>query len=115
MTPGTTVKMIPSELINANGTVNVGSTGASATSQILYQYTLRGGGPETWHSQFTYNGFRYLQVTGLASAPTTDTITNLVTYTSSRRTASFESSSDLLNSIYDDQQAGPGVEHAVGA
>jgi len=97
---GTRVQMIPSEEIYPDGLVNVGSTGASATSRILYHYTLRGGGTETWHSQFTYNGFRYLQVSGLTSPPTRDTITTLVTYNSSRETASFESSSDLLNSIY---------------
>ena len=65
---GTRVSMIPAEDVNANGTVNIGSTGASATSQIIYNYTLSGIGTETWHAQFTYNGFRYLQVTGLSSS-----------------------------------------------
>ena len=98
---GTTVTMVPAETANADGTVNVSSTGASATSQILYRYTFAGGGPETWHSQFTYNGLRYLQVRGLAQTPTADTITLLVTHASNPETASFDSSSPLLNSIYD--------------
>ncbi|HEX6675393.1 MAG TPA: family 78 glycoside hydrolase catalytic domain [Actinomycetes bacterium] len=97
---GTTVTMIPAETADADGTVDVTSTGASATSQILYRYTLSGRGHEAWHAQFTYNGFRYLQVSGLASPPTRDTVTLLVTRASNRETASFDSSSRLLNSIY---------------
>ncbi len=97
---GTTVTMIPAETANADGTIDVSSTGASATSQILYRYTLSGHGHETWHSQFTYNGFRYLQVTGLVSPPTPETVTLLVTRASNRDAASFDSSSQLLNAIY---------------
>jgi len=97
---GTTVTMIPAETVNADGTINVSSTGARPTGQIMYRYTLSGDGAETWHSQFTYNGFRYLQVSGLPSAPTAETVTVLVTHASNRETASFDSSSELLNSIY---------------
>ena len=96
---GTTVTLIPAEVANADGTVNIGSTGASATNQILYRYTFAGSGTETWHAQFTYNGFRYLQVTGLAAAPTADDVTVLVTHASNRETATFSSSDDTLNSI----------------
>jgi alpha-L-rhamnosidase len=99
---GTTVTLIPAETANADGTINVSSTGARADrGQILYRYTLSGDDGETWHSQFTYNGFRYLQVTGLAEAPTTRTVTALVTHASNRESASFDSSNELMNSIYD--------------
>jgi alpha-L-rhamnosidase len=97
---GTQVSMVPSEQINADGTVNVASTGASATSQIRYDYTFAGHGVETWHSQFTYNGFQYLQVRGLPTRPTADTITLLVTHASNKQTASFQSSSPMVNTIY---------------
>src|SRR5262249_40188687 len=65
---GSTVTLIPAELANADGTVSIGSTGASATNQILYRFTPAGNGAQSWHAQFTYNGFRYLQVTGLPAA-----------------------------------------------
>jgi hypothetical protein len=97
---GSTITMIPAEVANADGTINISSTGASATSQILYRYTLAGSGTETWHAQFTYNGFRYLQVTGLPAAPTADNVTVLVTHASNRETASFASSDATLNGIY---------------
>jgi Bacterial alpha-L-rhamnosidase 6 hairpin glycosidase domain/Alpha-L-rhamnosidase N-terminal domain/Bacterial alpha-L-rhamnosidase concanavalin-like domain/Bacterial alpha-L-rhamnosidase C-terminal domain len=97
---GTTVTMIPAEEVNPDGTINVSSTGASPTSQILYHYTFSGHGFETWRSQFTYNGFQYLEVRGLPSKPTPDTITLLVTHASNRHTAWFTSSSSMLNTIY---------------
>ena len=97
---GTTVTMIPAEAINSDGTVNIASTSATPTSQILYDYTFAGRGRETWHSQFTYNGFQYLEVHGLPKPPTADTITLLVTHAANKQTASFESSSAMLNTIY---------------
>ena len=98
--PGTTVTMVPAEQVNADGTVNVGSTGSSPTSQILYSYTFSGDRAGTWHSQFTYNGFRYLEVHGLPGKPAPDTITLLVTHAANTQTASFDTSSPMLNSIY---------------
>ena len=98
---GTQVMMIPAEQINPDGTINLSSTGASRTSQILYDYTFSGHGIETWHAQFTYNGFQYLEVRGLPTRPTPDTITLLVTHASNRHTASFTSSSSMLNTIYE--------------
>ena len=98
---GSTVTLIPAETVNADGTINVSSTGARPDRQILYRYTPDGDGRQTWHSQFTYNGFRYLQVSGLSSEPSAQTVTVLVTHASNRKTASFDSSSGLLNSIYD--------------
>ena len=86
---------------NADGTINVASTGARPNRLIAYRYTLSGDGRETWHSQFTYNGFRYLQVSGLMEEPSARSVTVLVTHAANRETASFESSSELLNAIHD--------------
>ena len=91
--------MVPAEQVNTDGTVNVGSTGSSPTSQILYHYTFSGARAETWHSQFTYNGFRYSRSTACPH-PAPDTITLLVTHAANTQTASFDSSSPMLNSIY---------------
>ncbi|HEX3591552.1 MAG TPA: family 78 glycoside hydrolase catalytic domain [Pseudonocardiaceae bacterium] len=98
---GTTVTMIPAEQVNADGTINISSTGASPTSQILYRYTFAGHGVQTWHAQFTYNGFQYLEVRGLPAKPTRNTVTFLVTHAANKHTATFSSSDDTLNTIYD--------------
>jgi hypothetical protein len=97
---GTTVTMIPAEQINSDGTINTSSTGASPTSQILYRYTSAGRARESWHAQFTYIGLQYLEVRGLPRAPTRDTVTLLVTHAANTPTASFTSSSTMLDTIY---------------
>jgi alpha-L-rhamnosidase len=57
---GDTVKIIPAELINADGSANQRASG----SPHNYNYVLKGDGVETWQPQFTYYGFRYLQIEG---------------------------------------------------
>ena len=61
---GSTVTLKPGELVDADGLVNQHSGGGSATEQILFRYTLSGQGVEKWHPQFSYTGFRYVQVEG---------------------------------------------------
>ncbi|MEV8607046.1 family 78 glycoside hydrolase catalytic domain [Amycolatopsis sp. NPDC051373] len=97
---GDTVTMIPAESLAADGTLDIASTGAKPGSQIAYRYTLSGHGKETWHPQFTYSGFRYLQVSGLRTAPAKDTVTVDVIHAANPSASDFTSSSDLLNQIH---------------
>jgi hypothetical protein len=62
---GTTVKLIPGELLDANGLVTQRSSGGPA----WFSYTLKGEGTEVWHPRFTYYGFRYVQVEGVDRPP----------------------------------------------
>jgi alpha-L-rhamnosidase len=57
---GDTVKIIPAELVNADGSTNQKGSGGP----YYYNYILKGDGAEIWQPQFTYYGFRYLQVEG---------------------------------------------------
>ena len=98
---GTTITMTPSELLNADGTLDVGSTGARPDRKIAYRYTFAGAGVETWQPKFTYNGFRYLQVDGLAHAPDKSAITMMTLYAANPRASAFESSSTLLQQIHE--------------
>ncbi|MEV6443048.1 family 78 glycoside hydrolase catalytic domain [Amycolatopsis sp. NPDC051716] len=97
---GDTVTMIPAEKLAADGTLDVASTGAKPGNQIAYRYTLAGRGLEEWHPQFTYSGFRYLQVSGLRTPPARDTVTVDVLYAANPSASEFTSSSDLLNRIH---------------
>lgn len=98
---GSTVTLIPSELLNPDGSLNVRSTGASEARKIAYRYTLSGEGEETWHPKFTYHGFRYLRVDGLSAPPARNTVTVQVLYASNPEASAFESSSPLLQSVRD--------------
>ncbi len=55
---GLVVKMVPGELLNADGTVSQRSSGGPQ----WFSYTLKGSGRESWHPRFSYYGFRYVQV-----------------------------------------------------
>jgi len=92
---GTTVTLLGSEGPQPPTDYNsVNSTG-------LYDYTFAGTGVETWHTQFTYNGQRFVVVRGLPDTPTKQTVTLLVTHADNTPTATFSSCDTLLSSIYD--------------
>ncbi len=93
---GTKITLRPAELVHADGTVDPGSTG----SPIYDDYTLSGLGVETWHPLFIYHGFQYIQVEGLPTAPTRDTLTAVVLRAANASAGSFTCSNDLINGIH---------------
>jgi hypothetical protein len=70
-----------------------------------FQYTLRGGGSESWSPQFTYSGFQYLQVEGAVPAgrpnpaglPVVEELISIHVRNTARSVGSFECSEDLFN------------------
>jgi len=69
--PGTVIRMMPAELLGEDGGADQQSmVGGKARGYrgIAFTYTARGGAGETWSPQFTYTGYRYLQVEGVDSA-----------------------------------------------
>ena len=65
---GTVVRLVPSELLMEDGTIDqesmVGGQDRGYRG-IAFAYTARGDATETWSPQFTYTGYRYLQVEGI--------------------------------------------------
>jgi alpha-L-rhamnosidase len=92
---GTKIQMWPAEKLKSDGTI----TQATFIGPVHDTLTLNGTA-QVWHPQFMYHGFRYLQVTGLSSAPTTDTARSIVLRTVNDQAGSFSSSNDLLNKIH---------------
>ena len=64
-------------------------------------YTLKGGVEEVWEPTFTFHGFRYAQVTGLAEPIDSDAITAVVIHSDMCRTGRFDSSHALLNRLHE--------------
>lgn len=101
---GDTVKITPAELLHPDGSANQNGSG----KPYYCNYILKGDGPETWHSQFTYYGFRYLQVGGavprgddnLSRLPTILDIKALHTRNSAAQVGSFTCSNDLFNKTF---------------
>lgn len=104
---GASVKMTPAELLTDSGFADQRAVGPV----VFFTYTLRGTGlrgpAETWHPQFTYYGFRYVQVEGAVpkgepnpdNLPVIQEIKGLHTRNAARQVGSFTSSSTLFNRI----------------
>jgi alpha-L-rhamnosidase len=99
---GTSVSMVYGELTNSDNSVNQSNIDGLVTLKQYFQtdtYILKGIGTETYAPRFTYHGFRYAQVTGLPSAPTTNTLVAQVVHTALEPAGNFQCSSYLLNRI----------------
>jgi len=99
---GTTLTLKPGERLGSDGLVEQGTmiAGGNVTPPILDHYTTKGGGTETWHPRFVYHGLRYLQVTGLPSAPDKGAVSATVLRAANGGAGSFDSSDRLLNGIH---------------
>ena len=103
--PGDTVRMLPGELLNTNGEVTQRSASASKRNPVLFTYTLRGNGPETWHPRFSYYGFRYVQVYTIpahedASPPAIVSLVGDFIHDDASVNGNFHSGVPLLNDIH---------------
>jgi hypothetical protein len=101
---GDTIRIIPAELVNEDGSANQKASG----SPHYYDYVLKGEGVETWHPLFTYYGFRYLQVQGAVPIneannqhlPVITDIKGLHTRNAAETVGSFACSNELFNKTF---------------
>ena len=100
-----TLRMFPGELCRPDSTVNQRSSGGP----VFFSYTTRGDGSvESWQPQFTYYGFRYVEVEGAVpegepnpnGLPEIVELTGLHTTNSAEQVGTFECSNPLFNQIY---------------
>ena len=95
---GTMVRMRFGEMVHPDGrlmTENLRKARATDT------YILRGdANGETWTPRFTYHGFQYVELSGLAQPPTLSTITGLVINSDTPVVASFTSSDAIFNQLF---------------
>lgn len=94
---GQVIQMWPSELLNAQGSINQNDIG----TPVYDQYTFSGEpNGETWGPTLVYHGFRYLQVKGLDKAPTADQFVAKRIRLGAEQSGSFSCSNGLLNDIH---------------
>jgi alpha-L-rhamnosidase len=95
-TPGKEIMLRFAEMLEPDGnihTANLRRAHATAT------YIARGEGVETWEPRFTFFGFRYVELSGVAQ-PMDDAITGIVLHSDLPRIGFFECSNPLLNKLY---------------
>lgn len=98
---GSSVKIIPSELIRDNGDIDDTMCGGNN----WWKYTLKGRGEEVWFPQFYYRGARYLKVIlepapGRDDLPVLKSIEGVVVHGSGEPAGTFSCSNELFNRIY---------------
>ena len=114
---GTTVTFRYGELLNADGTLNpmTGvcgqikgankegvSKGGPGAPDIAWQqdvYITRGGGTEVFYPDFTFHGFRFMEITGLPEAPKKSDVRGIPLHSDLPDAGGFSCSNDRLNRI----------------
>lgn len=93
---GTIVRLRHAEMLNRDGTLyteNLRVAGATDT------YIAAGEGDEVFEPEFTFHGFRYVEVTGLPYAPAVEDLTGVVVSSAPETTGHFECSNPMVNQL----------------
>ena len=93
---GTKLTLRHAEMLNPNGTVYTDNLRGAPS---IDTYICKGGGVETWQPKFTFHGVRYVELTGVASAPPVDAITGIVFATDNPQAGEFACSDGLINQL----------------
>jgi alpha-L-rhamnosidase len=94
---GTKIVLRFAEMLNPDGSIyTTNLRGARCTDT----YVLSGKGEETWAPQFTFHGFRYLEMTGYPGTPAKSTILGVAINSATPMVGSFECSSPMVNKLY---------------
>jgi len=94
---GTVVQLRFAELANSDGSIYTENLrNAKATDRII----LAGNGMEEFQPNFTFHGFRYVEITGLREKPALDSVKAVVLHTDAPFTAQLQTGSDMLNQLW---------------
>jgi alpha-L-rhamnosidase len=100
---GAVVKIIPSELLKSDGTLDRASCGGQRGAEAYWSYTLDGSGNEEWFPKFFYHGCRYLEVELTAPSgqplPEILSLEGVVVNSDSAPAGDFACSNELFNRI----------------
>jgi len=94
---GTKVVLRFAEILNPDGTIY---TENLREARCTDTYILKGTGKELWEPQFTFHGFRYVEITGYPGKPGLDAVTGVVVHSAIPITGSFECSNPMVNQLF---------------
>ena len=95
-TAGTTIRLRHAEVLDKAGNFY---TENLREAKATLQYTLKGGGIETYEPHFTFFGFRYVAVDGYPGELTPDSLTGVVVHSDLSPTGEFETSNRTVNQL----------------
>jgi len=93
---GQTVTLRHAEMLNPDGTLYTANLRGAAQTD---RYTPAVDGPFSFEPHFTYHGFRYVEVTGLAAAPETNALVGRVFHSAAPVVGRFECSDPALTRL----------------
>jgi len=101
---GSSVRLLPAELTNENGSITQGSMGVGHRGPVWCEFTKGTDGTETWSPKFFYVGCRYVQAQFIPARtngelPRIQSIAGLVVHADSAPVGEFECSNPLFNRI----------------
>ncbi|MGY3128750.1 alpha-L-rhamnosidase [Agrococcus sp. UYP33] len=95
---GSTVTLRHAELLTPEGELEVETLRQAAATD---RYTLAGSGDETWEPEFTFHGFRYVEVDGWPAQVDPAAFTAVVVHTDMERAGWFETSDPLVTKLHE--------------
>ena len=99
---GTAIDLRFAELMTPDNRINWGTQGRGAVGVYQWdRYIAAGTGPEYYEPRFTYHGFRYVEVTGLPSAPAFEDLTAYLVRSDVESIGSFDCSDPLMNRLHE--------------
>ena len=93
---GDTITFRYGELLNADSTLYT----ANLRSAECTDRYIAADSWDYWYPEFTYHGFRYVEVSGIRFNPIPDSFTGLVFYDEMPMTGHFETSDSVINAVY---------------
>jgi alpha-L-rhamnosidase len=100
---GTVVTLRHAEVLDKNGNFY---TDNLRSAKATVRYTLRGKGTEIFEPHFTYQGFRYVAVSGYPGKLARDSITGITLHSDLPLTGNFATSKPLINQLQHNIQWG---------
>ena len=94
---GTDVRLRFAEVLNPDGTLY---TENLRTAKATDHFILAGTGSREYQPKFTFHGFRYVEVTGLAANPGLDAVKAVVFHTDAPFTAELKTGSPMINQLW---------------
>lgn len=102
-TAGRKVTLRHAEVLDMAG--NIYYTNLRAAKQTI-EYILRGNGREVYEPHFTFQGFRYVKVSGFVKMPEKEDITGIVIYSDMNPAGEFACSDPMINQLQHNIQWG---------
>jgi alpha-L-rhamnosidase len=93
---GTEIKLRHAEVLDKEGNFYVANLREAEQTNT---FICRGGGPEVFEPQFTFQGFRYVAVSGYPGILTKDMLTGVVVHSDLEKTGAFSCNNPMINQL----------------